>query len=140
MSDANIAAAPERLVVGIVVRFGHSVLLARHRYHDEKRFALIAGFVETGESIEAAANREVSEETGLRVRIEERLGEFDVTSREDGPVHFVVVQAWADSARVSLNDELDEAIWFSLGQLPEMPPVVAAVQNPLGIQPPHHVC
>jgi NAD+ diphosphatase len=114
-----------RLVVGVAVRFGDEVLLARHRYHADKRFALIAGFVENGEAIEEAAKREVMEEAGLNVRVGTTVGAFNVTSTEDGPIHFVVVEALADSSHVTCNDELEEAVWFHRLNLPRLPPVVS---------------
>lgn len=42
-------------------------LLARHRGAGPDRFALLAGFVEIGESLEGAVRREVAEEAGIAV-------------------------------------------------------------------------
>jgi NAD+ diphosphatase len=118
---------------------GDQVLLARHRYHAEKRFALIAGFVEEGESVEEAATREVFEEIGLTMRIGTTLGSFAVESTEDGPLRFVVLEGWADSALVTLGDELEEAAWFGLDNLPDCPDVVTAVLRSVNPQRPSNV-
>ena len=41
--------------------------MARHSYHEYPRYALIAGFLEAGESVEEAVKREVMEEVGIEV-------------------------------------------------------------------------
>ena len=43
------------------------ILMARHSYHEYPRYALIAGFLEAGESVEEAVKREVMEEVGIEV-------------------------------------------------------------------------
>lgn len=45
----------------------YKVLMARHSYHEYPRYALIAGFLEAGESVEEAVKREVMEEVGIEV-------------------------------------------------------------------------
>lgn len=52
----------------VAIRNGDELLMAKHSYHDNIRYALIAGFVEPGESIEEAVHREVSEEVGIKIR------------------------------------------------------------------------
>lgn len=51
----------------VLVGCGERILLARHPQWEVKSFATLAGFVEPGESLEAAVVREVSEEVGLRL-------------------------------------------------------------------------
>ena len=50
------------------------VLMARHSYHKYPRYALIAGFLEAGESVEEAVKREVMEEVGIEVEDIEYFG------------------------------------------------------------------
>ena len=52
----------------VAIRKGDELLMAKHSYHDNIRYALIAGFVEPGEAIEEAVHREVSEEVGIKIR------------------------------------------------------------------------
>ena len=52
----------------VAIRKGDKLLMAQHSYHDTIRYALIAGFVEPGESIEEAVHREVSEEVGIKIK------------------------------------------------------------------------
>lgn len=52
----------------VAIRNGDKLLMAQHSYHDTIRYALIAGFVEPGESIEEAVHREVSEEVGIKIK------------------------------------------------------------------------
>lgn len=53
-------------VVIMLVTYGNSVLLGRSPAWPEGMFSLLAGFMEPGETIEAAVRREVLEETGVR--------------------------------------------------------------------------
>lgn len=52
----------------VAIRKDDELLMAQHSYHDTIRYALIAGFVEPGESIEEAVHREVSEEVGIKIK------------------------------------------------------------------------
>ena len=62
---------PGRAAGGIVVRDGRVLLVHRPRYDD---WSLPKGKLKVGESWEAAALREVEEETGLRCRLGELAG------------------------------------------------------------------
>src|SRR5437867_1304522 len=52
----------------VLVRDGDRVLLARKAIWAPGRYALVAGFVDNGESLEAAVTREVREEVGVDVK------------------------------------------------------------------------
>lgn len=52
----------------VAIRKGDELLMAKHSYHDNIRYALIAGFVEPGESVEEAVHREVLEEVGIKIK------------------------------------------------------------------------
>ncbi|HCF99905.1 MAG TPA: NUDIX hydrolase [Chloroflexi bacterium] len=57
----------------VVLLEGDRILLARHVCPEREYWILPGGAVEEGETPEAAAIREVLEETGLRIRIERLL-------------------------------------------------------------------
>lgn len=52
----------------VLICKGDSILLARTCYSRSPFMGLVAGFLETGESLEACVHREVFEETGLQIR------------------------------------------------------------------------
>ncbi len=51
----------------MLVSRGKELLLARGNAHPEGMYSTLAGFVEVGESVEAAVHREIHEEVGLEV-------------------------------------------------------------------------
>jgi NAD+ diphosphatase len=74
-------------------------------------YSVIAGFVEPGETLEAAVAREVAEETGVHVR--------DVRYHSSQPWPFprslmIGFYATAETTRIYLSDgELEDARWLS---------------------------
>ncbi|MEM9425636.1 MAG: NAD(+) diphosphatase, partial [Pseudomonadota bacterium] len=54
-------------VVIMLITRGNSVLMGRSPHWPEGMYSLLAGFVEPGETIEAAVRREVFEEAGIKV-------------------------------------------------------------------------
>lgn len=90
------------------------ILLARNVGWPEGRLSLVAGFVEPGETLAAAVEREVGEEVGLQVT--------DVRYVADQPWPFpaslmVGFVARATGTETTLLDgEIAEARWFSRGE------------------------
>lgn len=79
-----------RPAVSIVVLRDETVLLVRRgRAPNAGRWAPVGGRVEPGESLEAAALREVAEETGVAVRLLGRCGGREIASRDDDGRPFV---------------------------------------------------
>lgn len=71
---------PTPVVAAIITQGGH-VILARGRGWPAERFALIAGFLETGEHPDEAVLREVREELGVDGRIAEFVGYYSFARR-----------------------------------------------------------
>jgi NAD+ diphosphatase len=98
------------VVIMLVVR-GNRLLLGRSPGWPEGMYSCLAGFVEPGETLEAAVRREVAEETGIAV----------------GAVRYAASQPWpfpaslmigclaeAETEDISLDPaELDDALWLS---------------------------
>lgn len=98
-------------VVIMLVTRGNSVLLGRSPGWPEGMFSLLAGFVEPGETIEAAVRREVHEETGVSC----------------GPVGYLASQPWPFPASLMIGarteavtdeilidpEELETALWVT---------------------------
>lgn len=97
-------------VVIMLVTHGNDLLLGRSPGWPDGMYSLLAGFVEPGETLEAAAAREVFEEAGVRL----------------GPVRYHACQPWpfpsslmmgvaaeATSRAITIDPaEIDDAIWL----------------------------
>lgn len=104
----------------VLVRRGREALLVHARNFTRPFFGLVAGFVETGETIEECVEREVREETSLTVK----------------NVKYVASQSWPfpnslmlgftadyDSGQIAFADgELTEGGFFTPDNLPMLPP------------------
>lgn len=97
-------------VVIMLVRRANRVLLGRSPGWPEGMYSALAGFVEPGETLEAAVRREVREETGIAV----------------GAVRYVASQPWpwpsslmlgflaeAESEAITRDAELEDALWIT---------------------------
>ena len=111
-----------RVGVGAVVLDGDRVLLARRGHAPSAgKWSIPGGLVHLGERLEAAAIREVQEETGLRVRLLGFCGVIDRVVREQDAVryHYVIVDYVAESEGGSLEAGTDaaEVRWVAVGDL-----------------------
>ena len=112
------------VIVGVVD--GDRILLTRDARRPNARLtALVAGFVEIGETLEDTVRREVMEEVGLRVK--------NIRYRMSQPWPFtesVLMGFYADldgTAEITLDEtELKEARWLTRDELP-------ATENPLSM-------
>ena len=116
MSPRNYPAAPVPAVGAVVVHDGAVLLVRRGRAPARGVWAVPGGRVELGETLAEAVEREVREETGVRVRAGEPVWSFDSVVRdEEGRIafHYVIVDLLADyvSGEPRARDDADEARW-----------------------------
>ncbi|MBI2204273.1 MAG: NAD(+) diphosphatase [Candidatus Rokubacteria bacterium] len=98
---------------------GDRCLLARKAEWAPGRYALVAGFVDNGESLEGAVRREVKEEVGVDVKNVTYVGSQNWPFPSQLMVGFVAEYAGGDVAVDT--DELEDARWFPRDQLPISP-------------------
>jgi 8-oxo-dGTP pyrophosphatase MutT (NUDIX family) len=94
------------------------ILASRRTRRGELAWGLAKGGLEEGESLEEAAAREVTEETGIVAVIEESLGDtryFYVweNARIRKTVHFFLMRATCGDT-ADRDDEMEEVRWFPL--------------------------
>ncbi|MFT3706044.1 MAG: NUDIX domain-containing protein [Archangium sp.] len=89
-------------VVAAIIEHEGQILLARGKDWPEKMFALVAGFLEAGESAEKGVLREVKEELGLDGEVVSLVGVYPFEMRNELIVAFHV----RTSGTVTLGDEL----------------------------------
>lgn len=114
-----------RVAVGAVVTHDNKVLLVlRGQPPAKDKWAIPGGSVNLGETLQAAAEREVFEETGLQIRAGEVIYSFDAILRDaEGRVqyHYVILDLRAEaldpSQPLTPGDDVCDAAWFYLADL-----------------------
>jgi NAD+ diphosphatase len=103
----------------VLIERDDRILLARGRAFIPRRFGIIAGFVEPGESLEDTVRREVREEVGIEI------DRIDYFGSQPWPFpHGIMIGFRAMHLRgeITLGDgELAEAGWYGADDLPEIP-------------------
>ena len=113
---------PLPVAVCVVKNREDKILIAKRNLKPGvNKWALPGGFVESGETPETACLRELEEETGLRGKIERLIGIYIQKTRYYGSLLVVGYEVSISKDKLSLNNELKEAEFFSKKNLPVIP-------------------
>ncbi len=122
--------APRVAVGAVVFHQGQVLLVLRDQEPAKGVWAIPGGSVNLGETLQAAAEREVLEETGLSIQAGEIIYTFEVIQRDAaGRVlyHYVILDLAAEPLNpdqaLAAADDVSAAGWFSRTDLerPDLP-------------------
>ena len=105
------------------------ILLAHNVNFPENFYSTLAGFIEPGESVEAALEREVREEVGIEVK---NIKYFESQSWPFPSQ--LMLGYFAEYSKGNLTPdlvEIDKADWFNINQLPNVPPGSISISGKL---------
>ncbi|MDF4242182.1 MULTISPECIES: NAD(+) diphosphatase [Prevotellaceae] len=103
----------------VLIRRGEEVLLVHARNFKSDFYGLVAGFVETGETLEQAVHREVMEETGLTINHLKYFGSQPWPYPSGLMVGFTA--DYVDGEIHLQKEELSRGKWFTKYNLPTIP-------------------
>jgi len=102
----------------IIIKYANGIVLIK-RKNPPYGWAIPGGFVDYGESLEAAACREAKEETGLDVRLAGQFHTYSAPGR-DPRFHTITTVFIADGeGELRAGDDAEEAGIFNRKTLPE---------------------
>ncbi|MCW3092221.1 MAG: hydrolase [Ferruginibacter sp.] len=120
-----IKVAVDAIVFGYSKNEGVSVLLIKRKYPPFKDgWAIPGGFILENESLEEAVERELLEETGIKVNYLEQLYSFGAPKRD--PRQRIISIAYFALVKSSMFQQLNastdaaEAQWFNINKLPAL--------------------
>lgn len=107
--------------VGVAVVEAGKLLLVRRRMNPERgKWSLPAGYVDQGEDPRITAAREVLEETGLVVVVNEVIDVFYNPPGGGGASIFILYRGRRTGGELQAGDDADAAAFFTLDELPEL--------------------
>lgn len=102
----------------VAVTNGDKLLMSKYRGRTYRGYALIAGFVEIGETFEETVHREVMEEVGLKVKNIRYFKSQPWAFTDTEMIGFYAELDGDDSIRLQ-EDELAEAGWYTREEIPD---------------------
>jgi len=105
--------------VDILISYGGGIVLIERR-NPPPGWALPGGFVDYGESLEAAAVREAREETGLEVELTGQFHTYSEPSRDPRQHTISTVFTARGRGRLEAGDDAGRAAVFGPENLPEV--------------------
>ena len=114
---------PSVTVDAILISQQKSVLLIQRGGEPFKdKWALPGGFIELDESLETACERELEEETGLKVKQLTQFKAYGAVDRDPrGRTISVIFYSFQDEETIPIaGDDAANARWFPLNHLPEL--------------------
>lgn len=125
--------SPVPAVIAVLVHEGQALLVRRANPPDAGLWGFPGGKIDYGETVKAAALRELLEETGVRAQAQEILTTLDILVRSgDGALqqHYILIAVrcrWLSGLPLAGDDAL-EARWFPVSDLrPDRLPMSADV-------------
>ena len=106
-------------VITVITRGNDEILLAKNAKNKSNMYGLIAGFVEVGETLEEAVERETMEEIGLKLKNIQYLASQPWPFPSNLMIAFKAEYASGDI--VLQQDEISDAQFFKFDALPEIP-------------------
>lgn len=104
----------------VLVTRGREVLLARSANFPRGMFSTLAGFIEAGENVEEALAREVKEEVGVSIGAPRYVASQSWPFPNSLMLGFHA--SWSSGEILVDGEEIVEAGWFDVGDLPMIPP------------------
>ncbi len=102
----------------VAITDGNRLLMTRYAAGKYKKYALVAGYVEIGESFEEAVHREVMEEVGLKIK-NLRYYKSQPWAFSDSMMVGYFAELDGSDAITLQESELAEATWFNIEDIPE---------------------
>ncbi len=121
----NIQVAVDAVVFGYSKEEGVSILLIKRKYDPyQGRWAIPGGFVLNNESLEDAVERELQEETGVRINYLEQLYTFGKPDRDPrtrilSVAYFGLVKS-SQFEKLKASTDAADAAWFNFKELPQL--------------------
>lgn len=107
---------PKLVVVALVcVAKDNAILLVKQDY-GKRYWSLPGGMVESGESVDQAAIREVKEETGLDIRVKRVVGLYSKPSEDALAITF---EGEVTSGNLKPSNEISDCRYFQFDHLPQ---------------------
>ena len=124
-STQNISLAVDAIVFGYSKEQEVSILLIKRKYPPfEGNWAIPGGFVLENESLEEAVERELLEETGIKINYLEQLYTFGKLNRDPrqrivSVAYFGLVKS-TQFEKLNASTDAEEAQWFNIKNLPKL--------------------
>ena len=108
----------------VAITNGDKLLMSRYAHGTYRRFALIAGYVEVGETFEECVRREVMEEVGLKVKNIRYYKSQPWAFSDTVMIGFTAELDGDDTIRLQ-EEELSEAGWYTRDQVEDYSPCIS---------------
>ncbi|NJD52259.1 MAG: NUDIX hydrolase [Candidatus Methanoperedens sp.] len=119
-NNRSVPKTPLLTVDALIIHEGKLVLIRRLNPPFKNQFALPGGFVEIGETVEAAAVREAKEETGLDIELVRLLGVYSDPSRDPRGHTVTVCYLARGFGKLKAGSDAKDIRLFGINEIPKL--------------------